>query len=459
MLETFDSSMRSHRKIFALFLICWAVLFASAAQPISDLRPTVILISIDGFRADYLDKIDTPNLHSIVQRGTRAKYMVPVFPSKTFPNHYTIVTGLYPAHHGIVANTMYDPETKAKFKIEDRTAVHDPRWWGGEPIWVTAEKQGIRTAPLTWPGGSTAVDGIAPSYTMDWTDTLTFEERLDRLTSLLDLPVKERPQFLTFYFNDVDDAGHDFGPLSPEVRKTVQDVDSRIGQLLAALRERGIEERVNVVVVSDHGMSPISAKKVVYLDKYVDPATVDIIDGSPVMALRPKDGNVEALYKKAIRIPHAKAYTAANMPQRWHYTGNARIAPVIVVADEEWTINTREYLASHPVKGGTHGFDNGRKNMRALFIAAGPTIQPGKIKPFANIHVYSLLAYLLNVRPAANDGSIDAFKSVLTQRSETPVRKERAPWQKEWDEVAANRVNRGQWTVVSEPWTVSIDGN
>ena len=184
-------------------------------------------------------------------------------------------------------------------------------------------------------------------------------------------------------------------------------------------------------------MSPLSPNKVVYLDKYIDPKTVEIVDGSPVLALRPKDGNAQALYEKVKKIPHAKAYLAENVPERWHYKGNRRIQPVLVMADDHWTINTVEYFKKHRVEAGNHGFDNNTKNMRAIFLAAGPAFQKTTMRPFPNVDVYSLLAYLLNVQPLKNDGSLDPFKSVLVQRSQTnPSRRERAPWQKEWDEVA-----------------------
>lgn len=425
------------RLVFVLLLL--VTCSARAAERITDLKPTVILISIDGFRADYLDKIKTPNLHSIMNRGTRAKYMIPSFPTKTFPNHYTIVTGLYPAHHGIVANTIYDPEQDAWFKMEDRAAVADARWWGGEPIWVTAEKQGVRTAPLTWPGALAREKGIAPTYGMDWHDVKRPIEPVEKALSLLDLPVSQRPRFLTVYFNLVDDAGHDFGPSSPELKAAVQKTDDGVGLLLEGLRERGIEDQVDLVAVSDHGMSPISPKRVVDLDNYLNLSNTLVVDGSPVLALRPKDGNVQALYERAKKIPHSKAYLATNTPERWHYRDNPRIAPIIVLADDGWTLAFKEYVQKHPVKNGNHGFDNNTKNMRAIFFAAGPDFYQTKIRPFPNIDVYPLLCYLLNISPAPNDGTLDVFKSVLKQRSQfEPMHKERAPWQSERQEVALN---------------------
>src|SRR4051812_26489181 len=205
--------MRNHpsRRLGILFLLLLA-LPAYAANRINDLRPTLILVSIDGFRPDYLDRIETPNLHAIMDRGVHAKYMIPSFPTKTYPNHYTIVTGLYPAHHGIVANYMYDPDLKEKFNKNNPAAMKDARWWGGEPIWVTAEKQGLRTAPLMWPGAMVERTGMRPTFTEEFDKQSTASSRVDKLVSLLDQPVSKRPQLLTLYIDGVDQAGHDFGP-------------------------------------------------------------------------------------------------------------------------------------------------------------------------------------------------------------------------------------------------------
>lgn len=430
--------MRKHRiPTISFLLLCFVSIGASAADRITDLRPTVLLISIDGCRYDYLDKIDTPNLHALMARGTRAQYMLPSFPTKTYPNHYTMVTGLYPSHHGIVANNMYDPVLNERFTMSN---AGDSRWWGGEPIWETAEKQGVHAAPLLWPGAQARTQGIGSDFQLPWRENIPISERVAKIASVLDRPVADRPQFITMYFEMVDDAGHHHGPMSPEVAAALHQVDDGIGQIMNMLRDRGIEDQVNIVVVSDHGMSPISPKKTVYLDNYVDPNTVDVVDGSPVLALRPKDGNSRALFEKVKHMKHAKAYLAETVPARWHYSGNPRIQPVLVMADDSWTINTRAYFTKHKFEAGNHGFDNNTKNMRAIFLAAGPAFQHRELKAFPNVDVYPLLAYLLNLQPLKNDGSVDPFKSVLVQRSDrNPSRKDRAPWQKEWDEVAMNR--------------------
>jgi predicted AlkP superfamily pyrophosphatase or phosphodiesterase len=433
--------MRYYRARYGGFLfVLMLVLPAFAAERINNLRPTVILVSLDGFRPDYLDRIETPNLQAILERGLHAKYMIPSFPTKTFPNHYTIVTGLYPAHHGIIANYMFDPDLNEKFNKNNPAAQKDERWWGGEPIWVTAEKQGLRTAPLMWPGAMVERAGIGPTFIQEYDKQASPNDRVDKLVSLLDLPVDQRPRLLTLYIDVVDQAGHDFGPRSSEVAEAVRQSDAAIGRLLTTLKERGIDEQVNLIVVSDHGMSSQSMKKMVFLDDYIKMDSVDIIDGTPVVVLRPKDGNYEALYEELKRVPHAKAYRANEVPERWHFVGSHRVPPAFLLADDEWTITTHEYLKGHKLELGNHGFDNTSKNMRALFMAAGPAFQHGTMKPFDNVHLYSLFAYLLNIYPAQTDGSIDVFEKMLVQRTQTePSKKALAPWQKEWDEVAANR--------------------
>jgi predicted AlkP superfamily pyrophosphatase or phosphodiesterase len=411
--------------------------FASAADRITDLRPTVILISLDGFRPDYLGS-NTPSLNSLAERGVRARWMIPSFPTKTFPNHYTIATGLFPAHHGIIGNSFQDPNFKAKFSMSDRDAVKDARWWGGEPIWVTAEKQGVRTAPVFWPGSEAAIEGIRPTYYEAFDDKRTAEERVDKLLSLLDLPGAKRPQLLTLYMSNVDHAGHEYGPGTPQVDEAVAKVDAAVGKLLAGLRERGIEDQVNIIVVSDHGMAPTSRKRVDILDDYVDLKTIQVIDYGPVVSLRALDGNNQALFARLRHIPHVHAYLSNDVPARWHYSGSPRIMPILLVCDAGWLLQSREFVQKHAdfQHGGNHGYDNRDKSMRATFIAAGPGLaKHAVLPPFPNVDVYSLLAYLLNVSPAETDGTLDVFKPVLVKRDD-PHRTERAPWRKELDQDA-----------------------
>jgi predicted AlkP superfamily pyrophosphatase or phosphodiesterase len=412
-------SQRLRRSVLIVLLLLACDVFAAE---IRDLQPTVILISIDGFRYDYFEKAPTPNLHSLIARGVRARYMVPSFPTKTFPNHYTIVTGLYPAHNGIVANNMWDDGLHATFKMSDRKQVQDARWYGGEPIWVTAQKAGQKTAPMYWPGAEAAIEGIMPTYGEAWDDKhkTTFEYRVNKVLSWLDLPAPQRPTFLTLYFENVDQAGHDYGPDSPQLRAAMERVDQAIGLLLQGLRARGIADQVNIVVVSDHGMAACSRRRLILLDDYVDLSKVIVVDGSPVLALKAKDGNNAALVAKLKLVPHLTVYTPDTVPQRLHYSGNPRITPVIAVADVGWTITSHDYVAKHPDKkyGGDHGYDNAAPEMRAIFVAAGPGFRPHRTLPgFPNVDVYPLLAHLLNVVPARNDGDITVFQPVLLPKT------------------------------------------
>jgi predicted AlkP superfamily pyrophosphatase or phosphodiesterase len=410
-----------------LKLLFFLLLFtASVSARISDLRPTVLLISIDGFRYDYFGKTPTPNLDSIINRGVRARYMVPSFPTKTFPNHYTIVTGLYPAHHGIVANNMWDDTLHAQFKMSDRNQVQDARWWGGEPIWVTAQKAGQKTAPLYWPGAEAAEEGILPTYNEPYDDKhkTTYDYRVKKVFSWLDLPADQRPTFLTLYFEGVDHEGHDYGPDSPQVIEAIGQVDAALGHLLEGLRSRKLEDRINIIVVSDHGMAACSRERVIMWDDYVNPSTATAVDTNPVLAIKAKDGNNAALVDELKRVPHLTVYTRDTVPKRLHFSGNPRITPVIAVADVGWKISTNDDTAKHPGRkyGGDHGYDNAAPEMRAIFVAAGPAFKTHRtIDGFPNVDVYDLLAYLLHVRPAHNDGTIKPFRSVL-QRSKPKAR-------------------------------------
>lgn len=388
-------------------------LTARPAAPSPGAAPSAtVLISLDGFRADYLTRPGAVTLRALAARGVRAERLVPAFPSKTFPNHYTIVTGLYPEHHGIVANTMRDSTIGTTFTIGDTIIARDPRWWGGEPIWNTAERQGVRTAAFYWPGSDYAVNGRYPTYYRPYDGRVPNGARVQQVLDWLALPAAQAPRFVTLYFSTTDDAGHSHGPDSPQVDSAIAHVDSMVGRLVRGLAARNLTDRVNLVLVSDHGMTPIGADRVIHLDDHIDLNDVDVVDWMPVTALTPRTGQLDAVYRALRTVPHLQVWKRDSVPERYHYRASPRITPLVLLADDGWTISSRARIARNgPPKGGTHGYDNVLPSMGALFVAAGPDIQQGRVlPPVSNVHVYPLLARLLRIAPAPNDGHADSLR-------------------------------------------------
>jgi predicted AlkP superfamily pyrophosphatase or phosphodiesterase len=394
----------------ALLLVsCGPDSTAESRQRSADKAPdqTVILISIDGFRADYMTTQEVPNLQGLAETGVWADDgMLPVFPTKTFPNHYSIATGLYPAHTGMVANTMYDEPRDAWFRISDRDAVEDPYWWGGEPIWVTAEVQGQTSATFFWVGSEAPVKGVQPTYWYRHEQSVPGNERVDQVLAWLDLPAEERPSLITLYFSDVDTAGHLFGPTSDRAAAAISEADAHIGRLLTGLSLRGIRDSVNLIVVSDHGMAEVQADSAVYLEDYIERDAGQLIDYSPVLAIRAEPARAQAIRASLAGAPGLDVLSAADL-ERLQYDGHHRIPSVIAQAQEGWTVySTRAFHErSGSPSPGNHGYHPSLPSMRALFIAQGPAFRQGlRVDPFENIHLYHLMTELLGLTPAANDG-------------------------------------------------------
>lgn len=402
-------------------ILALAVLAAACRPaPLPADRAIVVLISIDGFRWDYLDRHQPPALLRLAANGVRAEGLIPQFPSKTFPNHYTIVTGLRLANHGIISNNMRAADIPGEFSMSNRDVLADPRWWGGEPIWNTAARQGKIAAAMFWPGSETPIGGQHPSYWTPFDDDMPHRERVAKLLEWLKMPEGRQPSFLTLYYSDVDSAGHDFGPESRQVAEAVAAVDRSIGELIAGVDTAGLTDRVHYIVVSDHGMAAVSADRVIVLDNYIDLNTVNIIDWAPVLGVSPKDGDVERLYGALKdKHPNLRVYRRHEVPAEYGLAGHPRLPPVIGIADEAWHITSarevhRWETGDEDPPGGNHGYDARARSMHGVFIAAGPRIRTGAVVPaFENIHVYEFMCAVLGLTPAKNDGDPSVTRDML----------------------------------------------
>jgi predicted AlkP superfamily pyrophosphatase or phosphodiesterase len=382
-------------------------------QPAGDSpEAVVILISFDGWRWDYEAKYGAPNVRRLIARGVRAESLIPSFPSKTFPNHYTLVTGLYPGHHGIVANNIKDPATGRRFSISNRREVQDPLWWGGEPLWVQVQKGGRQAAAMFWPGSEAPIGGVRPRYWFPFDEGLPGNARVDQVLAWLSLPATTRPAFITLYLEDVDTAAHAAGPDSRAVRDAIRRVDGYLGRLLRGLEQRRLLDTVNIVLTSDHGLAETSMDRVVVLDDYLSLDDVDVVDLNPTLGLFPVAGREEAVYAALVDAhPRLKVYRRAETPPHWHYRDHPRIPPIVGTVDEGWQILRRGSVAERIARRllgprGEHGYDpQAARSMHGLFVAAGPAFRERTVVPsFENVHVYNALAAALGVMPAPNDG-------------------------------------------------------
>ncbi len=409
-----------HRFYAACLLLVSLALSFCTTPTGRDTSGPLILISIDGFRWDYLQRFSSPTLKQLAATGTHVHSLTPSYPTKTFPNHYTLVTGLRPAHHGIVGNWFYNPATGESFGMRKPESNTDPRWWSGEPVWITAEKQGVRSGCYFWPGSEAPHDGRLASLWLPFNDKVLSPDRVDGVLHWLELPPAQRPRLITLYFSAVDTAGHKLGPDAPAMQNSITEVDQAIARLLAGLDRLGLRGQANLVIVSDHGMSPVSTKRVIFLEDLVDLSTVEIETTGTYAGVRPKPGTrtatelAAALRSKA--PPQLKVYERGHLPSRFHYDGNDRIPAVMLVPDDQWTIEQKTgwpALAANYDKG-SHGWDNATPNMGALFIASGPAFRRGlELGDVENIHVYNLLCAVLGITPAPNDGDARLARKAL----------------------------------------------
>jgi predicted AlkP superfamily pyrophosphatase or phosphodiesterase len=405
--------------IITLFILASTALIGcssekSANQAATEPNP-LLLISIDGFMNEYLERNETPNFNRLINQGVKAEYMIPAFPTKTFPNHFTIVTGLYPENHGIIANNFYDERLDADFSFGPIDTPNDERWWGGEPIWITAEKQGLTATTFFWPGSEASYDGVQPSRWVEYDGSVPHEARIDSVMNWLDPDGPVQAHFSTLYFSFVDSEGHEYGPNSKEVDQTVQEMDRLIGVLLDEVQNRGLQGKLNIILTSDHGMSALSEERVIVIDEMISMDDVRMIDWTPVAMIQPDSGKTNQVYQTLKENEeNYRVYRKSELPDRYHFSDHYRIPEIIMIADDGYTITTREWLEERGVMGGTHGFDHELPSMRTIFFAMGPDFKSGEVAgPFQNIHLYELMSRLLNLDPAPNDGSFEEVHTLL----------------------------------------------
>jgi alkaline phosphatase D len=386
-------------------------------------KPYVILVSLDGFRYDYPRIYHSPNLDALGERGASAPDgMIPAYPSITFPNHYTIVTGLYPEHHGIVANVFYDPARKQVYSYKDPQSVTDGTWYGGTPLWVLAEQQGMRSACFFWPGSEANIQGTLPTYYMKYDAKYPNRKRVEQVLTWLQLPAETRPHFMTLYFSDVDSAGHAHGPDSPEVASAVHEVDDEIGRLADGVAKLNL--RVDVVVVADHGMAKVEGDWL-NLSEYFD---ARLLEKGVESFIYPRSEQAAAKIYAALegKSDKFKVYRNGAMPPGLHFDGNLREGDPVVVPSGPYLLRVNappaaaaaaaDAMHASGPPAGMHGYDPAHMpEMKAIFFAAGPDIRPGqKVAPFENINVYPMIARILGLDISQlKTGKIDGDAKVL----------------------------------------------
>lgn len=380
----------------------------------------VVLISIDGFSWDYLAKgyYPTPILDGFRKKGVTAQ-LHPQFPSKTFPNHYSIITGLYPDSHGIVANVFWDPVMQKTFALSDTAGAKDPAWWGGDPLWNVANRSGKISASYFWVGSEVYINGLRPTYVKQYDQSVPSIQRVEQVLQWLDMPSSKRPSFITMYFSEVDSAGHRYGPNSHAVATAVKELDASLGTLFYGITARQSALDIQTIVVSDHGMQEIGGG--VFLDKYLnasDLAMCKIPDmNTPSIKIWVDEDKVAHIYAKLRNIPHAKAYLKHEIPENLHFNTSRRIAPIFVLADIGYLITTTEIWSHYPalLTGGSHGWDPVNANMTGIFLAQGSRFPQSSVtKSFQNIEVYNLVSAILGLTPSPNNGTQPYLPGIIS---------------------------------------------
>lgn len=398
------------KKILFIFLISISILAQS--------KPYVLLVSFDGFRWDYLNRGITPNLDKIKKNGVSALSLQPTFPSKTFPNHQSIINGMYPAHHGIIANNFDDPFKNEFYKMSDSNSVDNAKWYWGEAFWETAERQGIKTASYFWPGSEVKLYYRRPTYVEKYDGSRSHDERINGVINWLKLPVEKRPHFITLYFSDTDDKGHKFGPNSKEVNDAIKLLDEVANKILSKLDEIKMKDSVNVIFVSDHGMTEISKDRAINVEKILEGYNCKFLDESVLMTIEPPKDKLKEVYDSLKKNEnHFKVYYREEVPEYFHFSDNYLIPSLVLIPEMGWNLLTNKGMKriENVYSGGNHGFDNYHLDMHGFFVAIGPNFKKNyQTGTLQNIDIYPLLCKIFNIIPRSNiDGKIERIEFIL----------------------------------------------
>ena len=395
------------------FLLSLLVLVVLPWQAWAAGRDTyTVIVSLDGLRWDYLDTYDVPFMQQLAREGVKA-VMQPSFPSKTFPNHYTLATGLVPDHHGIITNTFWDREKGVEFSLGNKVTRADGRYYGGDPVWLTAKHQGVKTATVFWVGSDVTINGEHPTYWRDYqTEQLDFEGRVDEVLRLLKLPEQDRPHLVMAYFEEPDRSGHNYGPMHRMTRRAMEDLDLLLSKMWARIQLLPIASQVNLIITGDHGMASVDPKRFVDIDDMLPKRWYErFCNDYPTLIYASAPQYVDSIYNALQGVDHIRAWKRGELPAYLNYGTNPNMGDVVVLPDVGWL------FADKPSKKqrGSHGFDHTAADMQVGFRAIGPDFKVGYEKPdrFRNVCVYPLLCYLLGVTPSPNDGSLDEVRDML----------------------------------------------
>ncbi|OCT81338.1 hypothetical protein XELAEV_18028157mg [Xenopus laevis] len=390
--------------------VLYCITICKGEDPTNSSTPKLILLSFDGFRADYLTRFPMPNLQEFMKEGVEVEEVKNVFITKTFPNHYSLVTGLYAESHGIVANRMYDADTKQVFHMNDSHS----KWWDeATPIWLTNQKQGHRSGCAMWPGSDVSIHNTTPSDFLYYNHTVSFAQRVNHITTWLTRP-NDSINFAAIYWEEPDASGHRYGPDDyGNMSGVLKEVDKNVGYLMSELKKANLWDTVNVIITSDHGMAQCSKDRIIKLNDCIGPGNYTLVDDNPVASILPISDtkNVYDLLRNC--HPHMKVYMKEEIPDRWHYKHNSRIQPLLLVADEGWMITQNESISML----GDHGYDNDLHSMHPFLAAHGPAFRKSyKMRTINNVDVYPMMCLILGITGQPNNGTLSNTKCLLANQ-------------------------------------------